>query len=504
MKLTNLPHSRTIGTFYLVFAMLAGLVGVGLSLALRFELTGRNIAHQLVPEFLLPFLSSGHALIMLLFMMIPALFCGFANWLIPMMIGHDDMQFKWLNLLALALLLLGFLIVIGVVVSSSTLAVAAYWLIGVLHIIAISFLLTSFNFIATILTARAPFMKLQSMPPFVWSVLVASFLMVVCLPIMTAAATMHLISTLATMTTAIDPVTLPVMLPVMMWFFAHPELLVLTLPAFGIISQVIATFCGGNLVAPRMVKGAFVLMGVLGFMLWGQTILNNGANYADKASKSYFLASLLLMALPVSCVLGSWLLTIWRGRCAFQVPMLWAAGFISMLLVAFLTGLSLFLSGTFEIAAFVGHFHYILGLSSIFAIFAGWYFWFGKISGYQIRDFSGKLHFWTMFVAVHLTFLPQHFGYGIEVPNSSNGAMETLIGWRNIATLGACLSALSLIVFFYAIVEAFIRQRPEAANPWGAAAFGGEAAFGTGTTGLEWRLDSPPSPQKDMVLIKGQ
>jgi len=474
----KLPHSRTIGTFYFVFAILAGLVGVLLSLVIRLNLSNPDSVERILTSFWLPFVSSGHALIMTVFMMMPALFGGFANWLVPMMIGCHDMQFKWLNLLAFLLLPLGVLVLIGAIFLPFTLVGMRLFLIIALHIIAFSFLLSAINFIATILAARAPFMRLGNMPPFIWSVLVASFLIVACVPVMSAALSLKL----GESDLQPDSSTLPVI----MWFLTHPELFILLLPAFGIISQIVATFCTGRLVMENVVNCAFVLMGVLGFILWSETVFSHGhKSHVGDAYQSYFFISLMVMALPLTCIILSWLLTLMRAVRHWQVPMLWAMGFISMILVATLSAISLHFSKPFEIGAFIGHFHYIMGLSGVFAIFAGWYFWFGKISGYQIRELSGRLHFWTMFIGVHLTFVPQHFSAQTYAPHSWGRIIDDTFGWQNLASLGACFSAFSLFLFFYTCAEAFIRKRPAAANPWGAGAYG-----------LEWQLSSPPYPQE--------
>jgi len=542
----NLPQSRTIGTFYLIFAILSGLIGVVLSLVIRFDLSSPDMVARLLPSFLFPLISSSHAVMMVVFTMVPALFGGFANWLIPMMIGTDDMQFKRLNFVAFLLLVSGFLMLMGALfVPASPFGMRLLLLSGV-HSVALSFLFSAINFVATIVAARAPFMRLRDMPPFIWSIWVASFLMVASLPIMTVALTVKF-----------GGMTLEgnsSLLPVMMWFFTHPELFILLLPAFGIISEVIATFCGGRLVMDKMVKAAFVAMGGIGFVLWGQTILTYGLTSGQMSGlnssyRNYFFLSILALALPVAGVIVSWLATmgraVWRrqafleqlsrkvgagfrtkncgknqeqlsrkegtgsetkncgknqriehftkpseGKNALrQVPMLWALGFISMILVASLSAFSLYFSKPFTISAFISHFHYILGLSGVFAIFAGWYFWFGKVSGYQIRALSGKLHFWTMFIAVHLTFLPQHFGAQTHAPDSWWGVIEAAFGWQRLASLGAGFSALSLLLFFYAITEAFVRKRPAAANPWG-----------QGARGLEWQFTSPPRIQNNIVL----
>jgi len=371
---------------------------VALSLLIRFDLSSQGVDHAPLPDFVLslpelqimsgdsfslaPLVTSSHALIMIVFMMGPALFGGFVNWLVPMMIGTHNMVFPRLNLLAFFLLPLGFLLLLGLVFFVPTLFMAVLLLILALHIVAISFILSAINFIATILAARAPFMRLRYMPSFVWSVLVASFLAVATLPVMSAALTL----TLGRLAYGISlglplPASLP-HLPIMMWFFTHPEFFILILPAFGLISEVIATFSGGRLVMEKVVKGAFVAIGSIGFVLWSQTIFSNGD---AQHYQEYFPLVMLVFALPIGLILTSWLMTIGKYARLQPVPMLWAMGFISMLLVAALSSIGSGFPDSADGGSSVGHFHYIVGLSSVFAIFAGWYFWFGKISGYEIR-----------------------------------------------------------------------------------------------------------------------
>jgi len=408
-------------------------------------------------------------------MMLPALFGGFANWLIPAMIGTDDMIFKRLNWLAFLLFPAGFILLLAALFLTSSQKDTALLLILALYFIVFSLALSAINFIATILVARAPFMKLRAMPPFVWSILVASFLMIVSLPVMSAALTFNL----GNWAWRAGDTALPDWsnLPVMMWFFTHPELFVLMLPAFGIISEIIANFSRGQLAMATMLKCAFVVMGGIGFILWGETALTggNGLRY-----QNYFLLAITVFTLPIGVIMLSWLATLWRGAMIGKLPMLWVLGFMSMLLVACLSAISLGISQPLEIDAFVGHFHYLVGLSGVFAIFAGWYFWFGKISSYEIRPLSGKLHFWTFFVCVHLTFLPQHFGKATYAPHSWGAWIEENIGFSTITTAGACLAAMSLLLFFYALIEAFVRKRPVSTNPWG-----------TQISGLEWTLPLP-------------
>jgi len=511
------PHSRTIGTLTLIFAILAGLAGVGLSIVIRIALSNPDVAFIRLPELwqdlagqspssqtrpFLGLISSSHALVMICFMMIPALFGGFANWLTPMMIGCADMAFKRLNLVAFLLLPLGFSFLLMAIFLSDNSQIAAILLMMVLYSLTFSCLINAINLITTILTYRAPFIKLRHLPPFLWSLLVASFLIILSLPIMSAALTLKLGDFIWGSVT-FSSLNLG-SLSIMMWFLTHPELLILILPAFGIISHIIASFAGGRLLMATAVKSAFIMMGFVGFVFWSKTLLSYEQTYDIQ---NYFplvlivfavpvaviIVSLIVFAVPVAVIIVSWLLTIGQGKQKWRLPMLWVMGFISILLVAVLSAVSLASVRPLEIEHFVSHFHYILGLSSVFALFAGWYFWFEKISPYALREFSGKLHFWTMFFAVHLTFLPQHFARLGVATNSWNAMIATNIGWQNIATFGVYLSAFSLFLFFFTILEAFIRKHPSLPNPWGKTAIG-----------LEWSLPTSLPDDATVILVSNK
>jgi len=429
---------------------MAGFVGAFLSLALRLELNGAgdhfSIFAALAPygqeaSTLITFFASAHALLMIFFMVIPALFGGFATWLVPMMIGSDNTSFPRLHLLALLLLLASFFLLL----------VGLFWLpsphifyllmLAALHLAVISALILSINLCATILTRRPLGMGFAHMPSFVWSVLVASFMMIVTLPVLSATTTSIMMNAFWHRGGAAAPI-LP-HLHMMMWFLTHPELYVLLLPAFGIVSQIITTFSARPLYAPQMLHGAMVAIGALAFILWAGSLFDAKIE-AEPDMQRYFSLHLPLIGLPVGCIFASWLVTLWRGSVSLRVPMLWAVGFVFVLETGVLSAIGLVAANHYNMAALVSHFHYILALGSVFAIFCGWYFWFPKMSGYLAREMSGKLHFWLMFVGVHLTFLPPYFMSFSHAPTSFFIFIEEMIGWHNLSNLGVGMVALSL------------------------------------------------------------
>lgn len=493
MKTIFSCNHKHIGTNYLVFAIIAGIIGVLLSFAMRLEMNelGIQYFHGLASLLygyegvsaiekgreMFTLFSTAHALVMIFFMVVPALFGGFANWLLPMMIGSEDMLFPRLNCLAFLLLFPAMALLVASLLWVSSTQVACLLMIIMVHLAAISALLTAANFITTILVARAPGMGFYYLPVFVWSVFISSFLIVISMPIMTSALSSKLYEF------GFDHAQLlPIHdnnLQVMLWFYAHPEVFVLILPAFGIISEVVATFAKRPLVGRKYVIGAMMFMGCLGFFIWAQNLFS-ASNIGDM--QNYFFFFLAVIALPAFIIIGSWILTLCTGQLDYKTPMLWALGFIVMFImgsssVAFLAIYSPITNGN---PVFISHFHYMLSFGAVFAIFAAWYFWFPKISGYEMREFTGKLQFIVMFIAVHMIFLAQYFQVFDYSSNNLVFWIDSTLGWNKIITLGAMLGIVSLFIFIYGIVEAFWRKKTVSSNPWG-----------QGAITLEWSLPSP-------------
>lgn len=503
MRFILSSNHKNIGTLYLVFAIIAGVIGVALSLAMRLELNEPDIQYfHGLASFLYGFegdaardagaqifalFSSAHAIVMIFFMVVPALFGGFSNWLVPLMIGTGDMAFPVLNRIAYFLLFPALAFLVCALVFASSTTVVGVLMIVALHIAALSAILSAVNFISTIITARAPGMALRDMPVFVWSVLVASFMMVVSMPVMAAAISKIIVDF------AFGSVAAPVAasapdLQVMMWFFAHPEIYVFILPAFGIISHVVATFARRPLFCESGVIAAMITIGCAGFILWTQNLFHTDGK---TDMQTYFFWSLPIIVLPAAVIVFSWLVTIWMGQLSFRVPMLWAMAFQFMLVIGTISAIHLAVAeGTGTPANYIGHFHYVLSLGAVFAIFSGWYFWFPKMSGYEVRPFTGVCHFWIMFIAVNLVFLPQHFQGFIHQPGSIAAIIDSTIGWGRLSTVGAVIAAFSLVVFFYGIIEAFVRKVAAGSNPWG-----------EGAATLEWQLPSPPEHEWQKVPV---